>query len=86
MKEGLSSEAWKQAARFVGYEAFGVPHFGRWGGWLEYSLYTPGRIGPEPLMWDGGSPSYCTHNWNRAEQAAVLVCHSRVNAETACAE
>ena len=62
MKEGLSSEAWKQAARFAGYEAFGVPHFGRWGGWLEYSLYTPGRLGPEPLMWDGGSPSYYTHN------------------------
>ena len=64
MKEGLSSEAWKQAARFVGYEAFGIPHFGLWGGWLEYSLYTPGRLGPEPLMWDGGSPSYYTHNWN----------------------
>jgi len=64
MRDGLASAAWRQAARFVGYEAFGVPHFGRWGGWMEYSLYTPGRIDPGPLMWDGGSPSYYTHNWN----------------------
>lgn len=64
MRDGLARATWKQAARFVGYDAFGIPHFGRWGGWLEYSLYTPGRISPEPLMWDGGSPSYYTHNSN----------------------
>ncbi len=64
MRQGLTNAQWKTSARFVGYEAFGVPHFGRWGGWLEYSLYTPERISPEPLMWDGGSPSYYTHNWN----------------------
>ena len=64
MRDGLASPAWQKAARFVGYEAFGLPHFGRWGGWPAYSLHSPGRLSPDPLMWDGGSPSYYTHNWN----------------------
>jgi hypothetical protein len=34
------------------------------GGWAHYSLYTPGRIDPSPLMWDGGSPSYYADDWN----------------------
>jgi hypothetical protein len=29
-------------------------------GWSDQ----PGRICPHPLMWDGGSPSYYTHDWN----------------------
>ena len=37
MRAGLASPAWKKNARFIGYEAFGPPHFGRWGGWKEYS-------------------------------------------------
>ena len=63
MREGLSSPAWRTNAIFVGYEAFGPSHFGRWDGWPEYSLHSPGRIDPSPLMWDGGSPSYYTHDW-----------------------
>jgi len=64
MREGLAAEAWRRNVRFVGYGAFGPPHLGRWDGWPEYSLHSKNRISPEPLMWDGGSPSYYTHNWN----------------------
>ncbi len=64
MREGLVARQWKAAARFVGYGAFGPPHFGRWGGWGAYSLHSQGRITPYPLMWDGGSPSYYTHDWD----------------------
>jgi hypothetical protein len=63
MRAGLKSEHWRKHSSFVGYEAFPPVHFGRWGGWKEYSLYTPGRLDPQPLCWDGGSPSYYLHNW-----------------------
>ena len=64
MRQGLESDAWRQAARFVGYNAFGPEFIGRWGGWPAYSLHRAGQIDPNPLMWDGGSPSYYTHDWN----------------------
>ncbi len=64
MREGLAARQWKAHARFVGYGAFGPPHLGRWGGWPAYSLHSEGRITPYALMWDGGSPSYYTHDWN----------------------
>ena len=64
LRDGLVSKAWRSNAIFVGYDAFGPPHFGRWGGWPKYSLHSRGRIDPSPLMWDGGSPSYYTHDWN----------------------
>jgi hypothetical protein len=64
MRDGLASTSWKANAIFVGYDAFGPPHFGRWGGWPVFSLYVTNRIDPYPLMWDGGSPSYYTYNWN----------------------
>ena len=61
MREGLS-DGWKDKAVFVGYDAFGPVHLGRWDGWMEYSLTTRGRIDPWPLAWEGGSPSYYTPN------------------------
>jgi len=64
MRDGLASPRWREKAIFVGYGAFGPEHFGRWGGWPHYSLHSKGRISPHPLMWDGGSPSYYTHDWN----------------------
>jgi hypothetical protein len=64
MREALVSEAWKKNVRFVGYEAFGPSHFGRWSGWKEYSLITDKWTSPDWYIWDGGSPSYYTHNWN----------------------
>ncbi|HWE04256.1 MAG TPA: hypothetical protein VG326_17760 [Tepidisphaeraceae bacterium] len=71
MREGLASPAWKNNAVFIGYDAFGPPHFGRMGGWREYSLYIPGRIDFSPLVWDGGSPSFYTRNWNASTDYTV---------------
>jgi len=63
MREGLDSAQWRRAARFVGYGAGPPEFFGRWHGWINYSLHSKGRLMPYPLMWDGGSPSYYTHDW-----------------------
>ncbi len=75
LRDGLEKAGWRMRSIYVGYDAFGPPHMGRWvgmdpadgqtrGGWMAYSLYSPGRIDPAPLMWDGGSPSYYTDDWN----------------------
>jgi hypothetical protein len=63
VRSGLASEIWRKRARLVGYEAFPPVHLGRWDGWKVYSLVAPGRLDPQPLVWDGGSPSYYLHNW-----------------------
>ena len=63
MREALVNNTWKKNVRFVGYDAFGPSHFGRWGGWKQYSLITEKWISPDWHIWDGGSPSYYTHNW-----------------------
>jgi hypothetical protein len=64
MKEALINDVWKKNVKFIGYGAFGPSHFGRWNGWKEYSLITDKWISPDWHIWDGGSPSYYTHNWN----------------------
>jgi len=63
MREALVSDTWKKNVRFVGYGAFGPSHFGRWSGWKDYSLITDEWTSPDWHIWDGGSPSYYTHNW-----------------------
>ena len=63
MRQALVSEAWKKNVRFVGYGSFGPSHFGRWDGWKDYSLITDDWTSPNWHIWDGGSPSYYTHNW-----------------------
>ena len=63
MREALISDAWKQNVWFVGYGAFGPSHFGRWSAWKQYSLITDKWVSPNWHIWDGGSPSYYTHNW-----------------------
>ena len=63
MRAGLVSKTWQKNVRFIGYEAYPPVHFGRWGGWKEYSSTLPGRLDPQPVVWDGGSPSYYLHNW-----------------------
>lgn len=63
MREALVSESWKSNVRFIGYGAFGPSHFGRWSGWKEHSLITGEWTSPDWHIWDGGSPSYYTHNW-----------------------
>ncbi|MDD5034077.1 MAG: hypothetical protein PHE55_04900 [Methylococcaceae bacterium] len=64
MREGLTNATWKLNSIFVGYDAFGGSAFGRWAGWIDYSLYTQNRIEPWPLAWDGGTPSYYVNDWN----------------------
>ncbi|MCU0915130.1 MAG: hypothetical protein MUC88_11275 [Planctomycetes bacterium] len=64
MREALVSGSWKKNVRFVGYGAFGPSHFGRWEGWKQYSLLTDARTSPDWHIWQGGSPSYYTHNWD----------------------
>jgi hypothetical protein len=71
MREGLTQSGWKKNTLFIGYDAFGPPHFARMKDWKEYSLYVPGRIDPSPLTWDGGSPSFYVHNWNNSTDYTV---------------
>lgn len=71
MRDGLLNSTWKQNVRFVGYDAFGSSAFGRWPGWIDYSLYIPGRIEPWPLAWDGASPSYYVNNWDSSTDYQV---------------
>lgn len=63
-REALVNKAWQKNVRFVGYGAFGPSHFGRWEGWKVYSLITDQWTAPDWYYWQGGSPSYYTHNWN----------------------
>lgn len=63
IRDGLVDSRWKERVMFIGYDAFGPAHFGRWAGWMEYALYSKGRINPWPLAWDGGSPSFYVYNW-----------------------
>jgi hypothetical protein len=72
MSEGLALQQWKRKSVFIGYEAFGNSAFGRWWGWLDYSLYTPGRFEPWPLAWDGASASYYVNNWNSSTDFTVM--------------
>ncbi|MBW3542190.1 MAG: hypothetical protein KY476_18120 [Planctomycetes bacterium] len=64
MRAALAADQWKRNVRFVGYGAFGPSHFGRWDGWKVYSLISDKWTDPSWHVWDGGSPSYYTHNWN----------------------
>ena len=63
MREGLSSKSWREAAIFIGYNAFGPNHYGRWDGWMEYFRGWEDRICWAPLAWDGGSPSAYDNQW-----------------------
>lgn len=71
MRDGLVSDTWKKSAVFVGYNVLELPFLGRWGGWPHYALHTKDRIDPGPLMWNGGSPSYYTHDWNPSRDHTV---------------
>jgi hypothetical protein len=71
-RDGLSSPTWKSKAIFVGYDAFGGVDFLRWSGWINYSLYVPGRFEPWPLAWDGASVSYYTSDFAASTDFRVL--------------
>jgi hypothetical protein len=72
LRAGLASDAWRDKAIFMGYEAFGPAHYGRWPGWLEYSLYSKGRIDPSYLAWDGGSAPFYVFNWSAITDHTVF--------------
>lgn len=72
MRAGLLNSQWKTKSIFVGYDAFGSSTFGRWDGWLRYSLYVPGRIEPWPLAWDGASTSFYVNNWDSSTDYNVM--------------
>ena len=63
MRQGLANDTWKKNSIYIGYDTFGPPHFGRWGGWMQHSQYSEGRVDPGAPTWDGGSPSYYTDDW-----------------------
>lgn len=64
MRDALDNPTWKKKTRFVGYDAFGPAHLGRWDGWKVYSLECEKWTSPEWHYWQGGSPSYYTDNWH----------------------
>ncbi|MBW3597583.1 MAG: hypothetical protein KY475_09945 [Planctomycetes bacterium] len=64
MRAALTSDAWKKNVRFIGYDAFGPAHLGRWDGWKVYSLACERWTSPDWRYWDGGSPSYYTDHWH----------------------
>ena len=72
LRQGLSNESWQAKAVFVGYNAFGPAHFGRWPGWPEHSLYNKGRIDPSALAWDGGSAPFYVFNWSAITDYTVF--------------
>lgn len=71
VRDGLVSPGWKKHGLIAGYNAFGPPHFARWEGWGAYSYTSEERIDPWHLAWEGGSPSYYTHNWNASTDYRV---------------
>ncbi len=64
MRASLVNETWRANVRFVGYDAFGPAHMGRWSGWKVYSLECERWTSPDWFSWQGGSPSYYTNNWH----------------------
>lgn len=72
MREGLGSAGWGGHPGFIAYDALGTRAFGRWTDWLNYSLYTTGRIEPWPLAWDGASLSYYVNNWSSGTDHTVM--------------
>jgi hypothetical protein len=70
-RDGLAAPEWRRNSRFVGYDAFGSVAFARWDGWLDYSLYVPGRFEPWPMAWEGASVSYYTDDWNPSTDFTV---------------
>jgi len=72
MRESLPNDNWKRATRFVGYDAFGPAHLGRWSGWKVYSLECDRWTSPFWHCWQGGSPSYYTDNWHAKRDDQVF--------------
>jgi hypothetical protein len=79
MREALVSATWRKNAIFIGYGAFGPACYGRWDGWKDYAMCTPDRIAPQPLYWNGGSPSFYDNDWE-TQKADYLVWSPQIEA------
>ena len=66
----IGRDAWERPGDFVAYDVWAAAF--RAGGWMDYSLYTQGRIDPKPLAWDGASPSFYVFNWNESTDYTVI--------------
>lgn len=72
MRSGLDAPAWRDNSRFVAYNAFGADHFGRWGGWGQYSLHTEDRVSWTWHAWEGGIPEAYDNHWEGGKRAYRL--------------
>ena len=64
--------AWRDKAVFIGYEAFGPPHYARWSGWPRYSEIFDQYIDNSPFMWGGAAPSYYLQDWNASRDDQIF--------------
>jgi hypothetical protein len=69
LREGLG--AWREPARFGAYGASPLRDIGRARGWLDDSLYLPGRVAIEPLIWDRVAPSQYVTTWREDNDYSV---------------
>lgn len=70
IKQSLPPE-WRSTSSLVGYNAFGPPHLGRFGGWKRHSLTLDDRIEPWSLVWDGASVPHYLNHWEAITDYAV---------------
>jgi hypothetical protein len=69
MRDGLTAAEWKANSRFIGYNAFGPDHWGRWDSWKNYSLVTEDRIAPDWHMWNGAIVEAYDNDWEPDKMA-----------------
>lgn len=63
MRDGLTSDRWKQNVRFAGYNAFGPDGLGRSSNWREWSITTENRLSWTWYVWDGAVPEAYDNIW-----------------------
>jgi hypothetical protein len=62
-RANLPAETWRKNAAFVGFNAFGPVHYGRWNGWKTYFDGCDDDIVWETCAWDGASLSCYDNDW-----------------------
>lgn len=64
MREGLTSQYWKDNSRIVGYNVNNDGSIFRWYGWESYSLHYDGVLWPMDDAWEGTSLSCYQYDWD----------------------
>jgi hypothetical protein len=72
MRQGLSADAWRRNARFLGYNSFGPANFGQTDNWKRWSTATDDRVSHNWFVWDGGIPSSYDNHWQTEKHAFSL--------------